>query len=68
MVLSKLRRKAPRRSAQAWQALLDEQTESGLTVTAFCHQASISPASFYRWQGRLRKGLQNTGVNSAGTL
>ncbi|MDR7927077.1 hypothetical protein RIE95_15310 [Acidithiobacillus thiooxidans] len=68
MVPSKLRRKAPRRSAQAWQALLDERAESGLTVTAFCHQASISPASFYRWQGRLRKGLQNTGVNSAGTL
>jgi hypothetical protein len=68
MVPSKLRRKAPRRSAQAWQALLDEQAESALTVTAFCHQASISLASFYRWQGLLRKELRDTGGNSAGTL
>ncbi len=48
------RRISPRRSAQAWQALLDEQRMSGLTVTAFCRQVSISPASFYRWQGRLQ--------------
>jgi hypothetical protein len=63
MVPSTPRRRAPRRSAQAWQALLNEQAESGLTVTAFCHQASISPASFYRWQERLRKGLPETGGN-----
>ncbi|MDR7926776.1 hypothetical protein RIE95_08745 [Acidithiobacillus thiooxidans] len=63
MVPSTPRRRAPRRSAQAWQALLGEQAESGLTVTAFCHQACISPASFYRWQGRLRKGLPDTGGN-----
>ncbi|WP_081577004.1 IS66 family insertion sequence element accessory protein TnpA [Acidithiobacillus thiooxidans] len=68
MVPSKPRRKAPRRSAQAWQALLDEQAESGLTVTAFCRQASISLASFYRWQGRLRKASQDTGGHSAETL
>lgn len=68
MVPSTPPRRSPRRSAQAWQALLDEQAESGVTVTAFCHQACISPASFYRWQGRLRKGLQNAGGNSAGTL
>ncbi len=68
MVPSTPRRRAPRRSAQAWQALLDEQAESALPVTAFCHQACISPASFYRWQGRLRKGLPDTGGNSAGTL
>jgi hypothetical protein len=68
MVPSTPPRRSPRRSAQAWQALLDEQAESGVTVTAFCHKACISPASFYRWQGRLRKGLPDTGGNSAGTL
>ena len=56
------RRIPPRRSAQAWQALLDEQRMSGLTVTAFCRQVPISPASFYRWQGR----LQPQGVSGRG--
>ncbi len=59
------RRRSPRRSAQAWQALLDEQAESGLTVAEFCRRASISPASFYRWQGLLRKGLRPSGRGSA---
>ncbi|WP_414041613.1 IS66 family insertion sequence element accessory protein TnpA [Acidithiobacillus sp. M4-SHS-6] len=49
------RRKSPIRSAQAWQALLEEQRASSLTVAAFCRQVAISPASFYRWQGRLRQ-------------
>jgi hypothetical protein len=68
MVSSKPRRKAPRRSAQAWRALLNEQAESGLTVTAFCRQASISLASFYRWQGLLGKTLPETGRHSARKL
>ncbi|WP_438263621.1 IS66 family insertion sequence element accessory protein TnpA [Acidithiobacillus marinus] len=42
---------------------MNEQAESGLPVTAFCHQACISQASFYRWQGRLCKGLPETGGN-----
>ena len=68
MVPTKPRRKAPRRSAQDWRALLNEQAESGLTVTAFCRQASISLASFYRWQGLLGKALPDTGRHPAGTL
>ena len=56
------RRRSPRRNAQAWQVLLEEQRMSGLTVTAFCRQVAISPASFYRWQGR----LQPQGVSGRG--
>nr|WP_176704628.1 hypothetical protein [Thiobacillus sp.] len=38
---------SPRRSAQTWQALLDEQAESALTVTEFLlTQACISPVQF----------------------
>ncbi|MGE4418182.1 MAG: transposase [Marinobacterium sp.] len=65
MATSKIRTHSPRRSAHAWQRLLAEQAESGLTVTEFCRQASISPASFYRWQGLLREGLRPSGRDSA---
>ncbi|MDD2748773.1 hypothetical protein [Acidithiobacillus sp.] len=42
-------RKVPRSSTQAWQALLDQQAESGLTVTTFHHKkvALCGPTFFH---------------------
>ena len=44
-----------RRSAESWQALLDKQAESGLSVSAFCARERLSVASFYQWRSRLNR-------------
>ncbi|WP_020536411.1 IS66 family insertion sequence element accessory protein TnpA, partial [Lewinella cohaerens] len=39
---------------QRWDAILSEQSRSGLTKKAFCEQRGLNPATFYYWQRRLR--------------
>ena len=39
---------------QLWQQRLERFRDSGLTTSAFCDRAGISPASFYAWRRRLR--------------
>lgn len=36
--------------------LLEEQTESGLSVTAFAEQVGVSAATLYSWRRRLQGG------------
>ena len=50
----------PRRGTGAWQALMAQHADSGLTVAAFCRCEAISTASFYQW--RLRLGAQASAV------
>lgn len=45
--------KRVRRSARSWQALLTKQSESGLSIAAFCARERLNPASFYQWRSRL---------------
>ena len=45
-----------RRTRQEWQALLDEQPRSGLSVRHFCQSEGITPSSFYSWRTKLRRG------------
>lgn len=42
-----------RRSAEQWQVLIDEQSESGLSAPQFCNQRNIGYASFCQWRKRL---------------
>ncbi len=44
-------------------ALLDEQEESGLSVSAFAEQEGLSAATLYSWRRRLRRSTaQNSTV------
>lgn len=42
-----------RRSAEQWQALINEQTGSGLSAHVFCKQRDLGYASFCQWRKRL---------------
>lgn len=44
-----------KQSAECWQALLDKQAQSGLSVSAFCTREQLSVASFYQWRSRLNR-------------
>ena len=45
-----------RRTRQEWQALLDEQQHSGLSIQRFFQSEGITPSSFYSWRTKLRRG------------
>ena len=38
-----------------WRERLKRQSESGLTVEAFCQQEGVSTSMFYRWQRQLHE-------------
>ena len=44
-----------RKSPAQWQALVNQQTQSDLSVTNFCQEHKISESSFYKWQSEFRK-------------
>jgi hypothetical protein len=39
-----------------WRGLISEQSQSGQTVRAFCHDRGLRDSLFYDWKNRLRKG------------
>jgi transposase-like protein len=39
-----------------WRELISEQSQSGQTVRAFCHDRGLRDSLFYDWKNRLRKG------------
>jgi hypothetical protein len=41
------------RVRQAWQARIDDQPTSGLSIAQFCNQQGCSVASFYHWKRKL---------------
>ena len=43
-----------------WRALIDKQTESGMSAAAFCKQQGINPQRFYFWRRRFRS--ESTGA------
>jgi len=46
-----------RRTVDSWRALVNGQPASGLTVSAYCAQARVCNASFYRWRRLLGAGV-----------
>lgn len=47
-----------RRSADQWQALIDQQAESDLSAPDFCKQHNLGYASFCQWRKRLSESNQ----------
>ncbi|MGH8142521.1 MAG: IS66 family insertion sequence element accessory protein TnpA [Steroidobacteraceae bacterium] len=45
-----------RRSEQAWSELVRQQSQSGLSVQAFCRREGLNAWTFYGWRSRLRAG------------
>lgn len=41
------------RTPEQWQALVDQQHDSGLSASKFCKQENIGHASFCNWRKRL---------------
>jgi hypothetical protein len=39
-----------------WRGLISEQSQSGQTVRAFCHDRGLRDSLFYDWKKRLREG------------
>ena len=56
-----------RRTRQAWQALLDEQPRSGLSIQRFCESKGMTPSSFYSWRAKLRRG-QSSALDPFGVI
>lgn len=52
-----------RRSAQQWEALVEQWQASGQNASAFCRERNIGYASFCQW----RKRLSQQGTNSSST-
>lgn len=38
---------------QYWRRVIRDQAASGLSISAFCRQREVSPASFFSWRRRL---------------
>ena len=41
-------------SAEQWSAWIDQQGDSGLTISAFCGSVGVTENSFYVWRRKLR--------------
>ena len=47
--------------AEVWRERLRRQRRSGLSISEFCREEAVSPASFYRWRKRLKDWEDGTG-------
>ena len=52
------------RTAQQWQAIIEQHALSGLQVTAFCKQQKLTPSNFYTWRKRLASQAASPSNNS----
>ena len=50
-----------------WQARLESQKTSGLSIDDFCAREGVSRSSFYRWVGRLQNGVPESVAGEEGT-
>jgi len=48
--------RAPRRSAEQWQALVKQWQQSGQSAKDFCREHDLGYASFCQWRKRLEQG------------
>ena len=53
-----------RRGKENWRKLLEEQAESGLSVTKFCELHQLSSVTFYNWRQRLKDESQSGKLSS----
>jgi len=50
------RRRRPRRTADQWQTLIEQQVASGQSQEAFCIAHDLGLSTFKRWKKRLESG------------
>jgi hypothetical protein len=55
-------------AAGQWGEILRRQSDSGLSVAAFCRRSRLSQASFYAWRRKVRDAAIRTGVRGTGTF
>jgi len=48
-----MKTRQPRRTQSQWAQIIEQQSQSGLTIRAFCDQNDIGFASFGKWKRRL---------------
>ena len=53
------------RSTSQWQALIEEQKQSSLTIKEFCRQQDITTSGFYGWRKRLKESNNASQLNSS---
>ncbi len=53
------------RTPEQWQALVDQQRDSGLSASKFCKQENIGYASFCNWRKRLPDPSTNDSAGSS---
>jgi hypothetical protein len=51
-----------------WEKVLSAQTQSGLTVAAFCKKENIGVASFYQWKRRLGAAACPSSIPATGAF
>jgi hypothetical protein len=51
-----------------WRAIVEKQTESGLSAAAFCREHHLKVSQFYRWHVKFRKNNGDQDRASAGFL
>lgn len=44
-----------------WQAIIEKQATSGMSIAAYCRDTQIKPTYFYTWRRRLRDQQHCTG-------
>lgn len=42
-----------RKTPEQWAVLIEQQTQSGLSINEFCHQQDLALATFSKWKRRL---------------
>ncbi|PID80820.1 IS66 family insertion sequence hypothetical protein [bacterium DOLZORAL124_64_63] len=47
-----------RRTADQWQALIQQHDQSPLSTAEFCRKKGLTLSSFYHWRGKLRQKIQ----------
>ena len=53
-------RKYTHRTSEQWQAHLDQQVQSGLSIKDYCKEQSLAPSNFYGWRKKLASKVDET--------
>ena len=56
--------RAPRRTAEQWQAIVEQQIQSGLSGAAFCKAEGIKYQSFMNWRTKLAQPSDSSSPDS----
>lgn len=55
----------PRRTKAQWAKLVQDKSDSNLTIEQYCKQHQVTVASFYAWRAKLKKQSANDNANIA---